>query len=287
MAVPTRCKKRLGEFLLKTRERAGKSTIQAAAELRQDSPSTMNRYEAGEVLANWGTVRTLLDFYAATKEEWERAARLWEDARVEPRSVRLPSVVPKAFRKLVNAEQREAVRERAVAPYAIPGLLQTQRYAHALEVAAHRFYKPETRQQDVIAARMRRQKPLGGPDPLAVHALIDEAVVRRQVGGPDVMREQLAHLLVVAEKPHITVQALPFDAGAYGTMNGSCIIVDYPEPEDPPGVYLEYPAGGAWVEDPDDVKRFTTMFDDVAELALSPSDTTDLIHAQIRALKGQ
>jgi transcriptional regulator with XRE-family HTH domain len=285
VAVPTRCKKRLGEFLLTARERAGKTTIEAAAELKQDSPSTVNRYEVGEVLANWGTVRTLLDFYGATTDAWEQASRLWEDARVEPRSVRLPSVVPKAFRKLVNAEQREAVRERELAPHVIPGLLQTQRYAHALETAAHRFYDPTTRQQDVIAARMRRQKPLEGPDPLAVHALVDEAAIRRLVGGADVMREQLAQLLVVAERSHIIVQAVPFSAGAYGTMNGSCIILDYAEPDDPPGVYLEYPAGGAWVEDPDDVKRFTAMFDDVSELALSPSDTTDLIHDQIRTLK--
>jgi hypothetical protein len=284
VAVPTRCKKRLGAFLLNTRERAGKTAIEAAAELKQDTPSTVNRYEAGEVLANWGTVRTLLDFYGANTEEFDQASRLWEDARVEPRSVRLPSGAPRAYRKLVNAEQREAVRERELAPSVVPGLLQTQRYAQALLESGHRFHRLTTRPQDVLAARMRRQKPLEGEDPLAVHALIDEAAIRRLVGGADVMREQLAQLLVVAEKPNITLQVVPFAAGAYGTMNGSCIILDYPEPDDPPGVYLEYPAGGAWVEDLDDVNRFTTMFDDVAQLALSPADTTDLIHDQLRAL---
>lgn len=287
MATPTRLKKRLGGLLLQVRQRAGKSTIEAAAELRQDSPSTMNRYEAGEVLPNWGTVRTLLAFYGASSADEDQASRLWEDARVEPRSVRLPAAVPKAFRKLVNAEQREAVRERELAPNVVPGLLQTERYARALVDAAHMFYDLTTRQDTVIAARMKRQKPLEGPDPLALHALLDEAAIQREVGGPVVLREQLAHLLVVAERPNITLQVIPFGAGGYGTMNGSVIIVDYPDPDETPGVYLEYPAGGAWVENPDDVKRFTTMFDDVAALALPPNETTDLIHHQLRALKNR
>ncbi|HEV2779232.1 MAG TPA: helix-turn-helix transcriptional regulator [Actinophytocola sp.] len=286
MAVPTRCKKRLGSYLMAVRQRAGRTTAEAAVELKQDSPSTMNRYEAGEVLPNWGTVRTLLDYYGATKAERDQASRLWDDARVEPRSVRLPSMVPKAFRKLVNAEQREAVQERVLAPYVLPALLQTERYARALVQAAHRFYNPATRQGDVVAARMKRQKPLEGPDPLALHVLIDEAVVQRKIGGPDVHREQLARLLLVAEKPNITLQVITFGVGAYGTMNGSCVIVDYPEPDAVPGVYLEYPAGGAWVEDPEDVQRFTNMFDDVSALALSPADSTDLIHRQLRELAG-
>jgi hypothetical protein len=85
------------------------------------------------------------------------------------------------------------------------------------------------------------------------------------------------HLLAVAKRPSITPQMIPFRAGGYGTMNGSCVIVDYPQPDTTPGVYLEYPAGGAWVDNPDDVTRFTTMFDEVTRLALTPADTTTLI----------
>lgn len=282
MATATRTKKLVGALLLGLRQRAGVGAAAAAAELKS-TVSSVNRYEAGAVVPNWGTVRTLLSFYGASAGEVDQAARLWEEANQEPSSVRLPAAVPGAFRKLVNAE-REAVRERELAPCVIPGLLQTRRYAQALEDAAHRFYNPKTRQANVIAARMNRQKPLDGPDPLVLHALIDEAAFRRQVGGPDVLREQLAQLLVLAERPNITLQAIPVEAGAYGTMNGSCIIVDYPEPDATPGVYLEYPAGGAWVDNHDDVHRFTTMFHDTTTLAHTPAQTTNLIHHQIRAL---
>ncbi|HEV2779234.1 MAG TPA: helix-turn-helix transcriptional regulator [Actinophytocola sp.] len=284
MATPTRAKRQFGAFLAELRERAHLDPADAGAELRK-SVSTINRWEAGTALVrDWGPVRTLLQFYGATGAELDEGARLWQAAKEEPPAVRLPSAVPRDFHELVTAE-REAVRERTLAPYVLPALLQTENYARALVRAAHRFYDQGTRQDDVIATRMRRQRLLGPPDPLILHAVIDEAAIRRSVGGPDVMREQLAHLLVVAAKPNITVQVIPFSLGAYGTMNGSCVVIDYPDAADAPGVYLEYPAGGAWVDNVEDVKRFTTMFDDVSALALSPTDTTDLILQQIRALR--
>ena len=113
--------------------------------------------------------------------------------------------------------------------------------------------------------------------------MLDEAV-RREIGGPEVLREQLEHLRELAERPNITLQVIPYTAGGYGTMNGSFIIIDYPESETVPGVYLEYPAGGEWVDNADDVQRFTTTFDQAAARALSPADTTHLIEQQLEAL---
>jgi transcriptional regulator with XRE-family HTH domain len=112
LATPTRLKKRLGTFLREVRKRADRTMDEAAGHLKTQRP-TVSRYETGEVLPVWSTVHMLLAFYAAT-----------EDAKDEPRSVRLTAGASKAFRKLVNAE-REAVRERQLAPYVIPGLLQT------------------------------------------------------------------------------------------------------------------------------------------------------------------
>ncbi len=282
MATPTRLKKRLGAFLRGVRQRAGKSMDEAAGHLRVERP-TVSRYETGEALPVWSTVHMLLSFYDATGEELAQAARLHGEAKDEPRSVRLPAGAPKAYRKLVNAE-RDAVRERVLAPYVIPGLLQTRRYAQALEEAAHVFYKPDMQPDGVIAARMNRQKPLEGPDPIELHLLLDEAVIRREIGGPEVLREQLEHLLDLGERPNITLQVIPYTAGGYGTMNGSFIIVDYPEQDTVPGVYLEYPAGGEWVDNEEDVKRFTTTFDQTAARALSPADTTHLIQRQLEVL---
>ena len=282
MATPTRLKKRLGTFLREVRQGAGKSMDQAADHLRVERP-TVSRYESGEALPVWSTVHMLLSFYGASDEVLAQAARLHEEAKDEPRSVRLPAGAPKAFRKLVNAE-RDAVRERELAPYVVPGLLQTRRYAQALVHAAHVFYKPDMRPDGVVTARMNRQKPLEGSDPMELHVLLDEAVIRREIGGSEVLREQLKHLLAVAERSTITLQVIPYAAGAYGTMNGSFIIVDYPEADTVPGVYLEYPAGGEWVDNAEDVQRFITAFDQATARALSPADTTHLIQQQLEAL---
>ncbi len=282
MATPTRLKKQLGSFLREVRQRADKSMDDAADHLKAKRP-TVSRYETGEVLPVWSTVHMLLSFYDATDEDLAQAARLYEDAKDEPRSVRLTAGAPKAFRKLVNAE-REAVRERRLAPLVIPGLLQTKRYAQALFEAGRALHDPEMRPDSAIATRMERQKPLEGPHPMLLHALIDEAAIRREIGGPEVLREQLEHLLALAERPNITLQVIPYTAGGYGTMAGSFTIVDYPEPDTTPGVYLEYPAGGAWVDDEADVQRFTTTFDQATAQALSPADTTHLIHQQLKAL---
>ena len=280
MATPTRLKKRLGAFLRAVRERAGKKMEDAAQHLKAQYP-TVSRYETGEVLPVWSTVHMLLTFYDATAEDLAQAARLFEEAKDEPRSVRLTAGASKAFRKLVAAE-REAVRERQLAPFVIPGMLQTRRYAHALIEAGRALHDPEMRPDSAVATRMDRQKPLDGPDPMLLHALIDEAAIHRAIGGPEVLCEQLEHLLAAAERPNITLQIIPYTTGGYSTMNGSFIIVDYPEPDTTPGVYLEYPAGGAWVDNEADVQRFTTTFDQATAQALSPADTTHLIQ-QLRA----
>ncbi|HET6292822.1 MAG TPA: helix-turn-helix transcriptional regulator [Kribbella sp.] len=282
MATPTRLKKRLGSFLRAVRQAAGKSMDEAADHLRVERP-TVSRYETGEALPVWSTVHMLLSFYDATSGDLAQGARLHEDAKDEPPSVRLPAGAPKAFRKLVNAE-RDAVRERRLSPFVVPGLLQTRRYAEALEEAAHVFYTPDMRPDGVIASRMNRQKPLEGPDPMALHVLLDEAVIRREIGGREVVREQLEHLLDLAQRTNITLQVIPYTVGGYGTMNGSFTIVDYPESESVPGVYLEYPAGGVWVDDAEDVKRFTTTFDQTVARALPPADTTHLIEQQLESL---
>lgn len=245
--------------------------------------STVNRYELGQVEVNWATVRVLLACYGASTEQVTEAERLFEQVREEPRSVRLPAGTPKAFRKLINGE-REAMLERVLAPYVVPALLQHERYARALIASDDHLKRPTAVPGKVLDTRLKRQEPLEGPDPLRLHALLDEAVLHREIGGPDVLREQLAHLLVVAARPNITLQVVPFTAGSYGSMNGPVTIVDYPEPDSTPGVYLEYPGDGAWVDNPSDVQRFTTMFDDVTHQALGPHDTTNLIHERIKQL---
>ncbi|MGQ0838892.1 helix-turn-helix domain-containing protein [Actinokineospora sp.] len=283
MATPTRAKKRLGQFLGELRNHAGKTLLDAARELKT-SDSTVSRYESGDVLPVWSSVKALIDYYKADDEARLAAVRLWETADDEPAPVRLPLGTSRAFRRFVNAE-REGTTERIIAPVVVPGLLQTERYVRAINANIPRYHNPDARIEGHVTSRLNRQRQLEGPDALVLHAVIDEAVIRREVGGRDVMHEQLARLLVLGARPNITVQVLLFGAGVYGTMSGPCMIIDFPEPDDLAGVYLEYPAGGAWVENDDDVRRFTTMFEDASAAALSPGDTADLIRQKMRAFE--
>jgi hypothetical protein len=116
-----------------------------------------------------------------------------------------------------------------------------------------------------------------------VHVILDEAVIRRIIGSKIVMRHQLEHLPAVGGWPSVTIQVMPFDAVVYGTMSGSCVTVVHTDGSR--GVYLEYPAGGAWVDNDKDVRRFTTMFDDAVNTALTPDASAELIRRQARALE--
>ncbi|HVK22995.1 MAG TPA: helix-turn-helix transcriptional regulator [Actinokineospora sp.] len=283
MAAPTRAKIRLGKFLADLRNRTGITLVMAAQEIKT-ADSTVSRYESGHVLPVWGTVLTLLHLYEATAKERKIASDMWDSANDEPPSIRLPSGASKAFRRLVNAE-REAPSARHIEPSIIPGLLQTEHYARALMEAGRAIQRPDLKTDVVVSNRMARQQRLAGADPITLHVLLDEAAIIRIVGGADVMREQLDYLLVLAARPNVTLQVIPFEAGAYGSMSGSAVIVDYPQDDEAPGVFIEYPAGGAWVDNEEDVQRFTTMFDGIVKLALTPAKTIDLIRKRAKALE--
>lgn len=279
MAAPTRAKRRLGKYLVELRTAVHATTVEAAEVLRS-TDSTVSRYESGHVLPVWATVRALVDFYGGGTDEVLRAQALWDDARDEAPPVRLPAGTPRSFRRLVTAE-REATRIQEISPSVVPGLLQTEDYVQALNAPLH-YSGLEARVDDVVSVRLRRQERLSeADDPLGLHVVLDEAVIRRVVGGPDVMRRQLHHLLAQMERPNVTVQVVPFSTGAYGTMTGACTIVHYPEPDEP-SVYLEYPAGGTWVENREDVDRFIAMHGEVSKVALSHEQSADMIKERMR-----
>jgi transcriptional regulator with XRE-family HTH domain len=295
MAAPTRAKRRLGDFLagLRDQGRGGeKLTMRQVAEALRIEDSSVSRYESALMFPSWTTVEALLRLYGATTEEREHASQLWEQARSGPKPVRLPKEAPPAFRRLVN-EEREAAGIRTLSMTVITGYFQREDYARAVMAGARTFSSNEGR----VPSRLGRQRLLAPPHNLPVHALLDEAVITRVVGGPKTMIDQLDHLLSLGEQDNITIQVIPFSAGSYGTMSGACTIVDYPDDEGS-GVYLEYAAGGAWVEAKADVDCFSAMFDDVSgrlspvddeeeswPVALDPSASADLIRSKIGRLK--
>ncbi|MCP2165973.1 helix-turn-helix domain-containing protein [Goodfellowiella coeruleoviolacea] len=282
--TPTRWKKRLGAYLEHLRTRAGRSTAEAGKLIGVAGP-TISRYETGHVRPKRTSVEQLLKFYGATDDEAAEALALWDDAGTTTTRVRLPVDASNDLRSLVRAE-REAELIRTLAPSIVPGLLQTEGYIRALNAAAHLFLHPAAKVDGYVTARLARQKILMSPAAPRLHVLMDEAAVRRVVGGPDVMREQLGHLLAMGARSNITIQVIPYAAGAYGTMSGPCLIINYPDPQDPPGVYLEYMAGGRWVENQVDLSRIISMFAEISAAALPSGASADLILDQLKQLEG-
>lgn len=281
MGAPTRPKRRLGKYLMDLRERAGRILLDAAGTLRT-AESSVQRYESGEIMPTWPTVSTLLSYYGADDDQRAEASRLWEAAREAAPSVRLPKGTSKAFRTYVGAES-EGTLVRTI-EVMIPGLLQTELYQCAVHAAGLRFHEPNVSIDRYVATRVNRQRRLKGPNRLTLHSLVDVAGIRRLVGGRAAMRAQLEHLLEAMSWDNVTLQLIPDSVGAYGCMPGGVHIVSGPDADDGPGLYLEHPAGGIWVDNEADVGSFTATFEDVTAIALSTEESAEMIRQQIRKL---
>jgi len=132
---------------------------------------------------------------------------------------------------------------------------------------------------------MERQSRLSGTPPLGFWAILDEAAIRRLVGGSAVMRDQLTHLLEVAKQPNITLQVITFDMGAHPGMPGSFVYMEFDQ-GDPELVYVDTLAGDLFLEAEADLSIYASMFDHLRAIALSPARTAGMISTVIESLEG-
>lgn len=165
---------------------------------------------------------------------------------------------------------------RQYSSHAVPGLLQTPEYARALLSMGHSLRDAE-HLEERVAARLDRQVRLTGPDRPELWIILDEAVLRRPVGGSAVMSGQLEKLLRMAEEPNITIQVLPLDQGAHGALAGSLSVLVLPD-----GAQVAYTEGahnGQLTEEPDEVERFVLTYDHLRAMALPPLMSLELIRS--------
>jgi len=167
----------------------------------------------------------------------------------------------------------------------IPGLLQTEDYARAV-ITGVLPGVTEAHIEQRVQARMERQQLLDRDDPLELWAVMDEAAMRRLVGGRQTMHAQVTHLIEAARKPNITIQVIPFEAGAHPGMPGSFIHMDFKDPLDPELVYVDTMAGDLFLEADADLRRYRSMFDHLRATALSASQTTSLLASAAAGMKG-
>ncbi|BCJ62558.1 helix-turn-helix domain-containing protein [Micromonospora endophytica] len=263
--------RRLGRELRKLRE-AKELTGEETAKLVRCSTSRISRIESGEIKLRPGDVMELLVTYGIRIDE-EPGTSLLELAR----DLREEGWWQRIGGKYATyiAYETEAVELKNFEPMLVPGLLQTERYAREVNIIG-RETDPETVDQRV-AARMTRQEVLHRqPTPLRMHAILSEASLRTEVGGPEVLSEQLHHLVKVSRLPNITIQVLRFEAGAHLADSSGFALLSF-EQDEPPLGYIETLAGELFLESSRDLARLSAAYDNLRMLARSPAESIKFI----------
>lgn len=175
----------------------------------------------------------------------------------------------------------EASWIRSYEGHVIPGLLQTRDYAERIITAS----SPHMRVADIdryLELRMRRQKRLA--EGMRFTAILSEAAIRQQVGGPDVLREQLRHINRASREFDITVQVVPFTADAHAALGDSFVIIQWPDEHDPEAVYVDGQTSWTVHERSGVIRQYVHAFASVQAQALPPRESLDLIHTIIKEL---
>ncbi|MBD9731654.1 helix-turn-helix domain-containing protein [Streptomyces sp. H28] len=279
MAVgPTTRRRQLGADLRRLREQK-QLTLEEAGARVGISKATLSRYETKEGAVKWPAVDALCREYDATDEERLALVELAKGARIQGWWRSLDDPIPESMNLMLTLED-EVVREDHYACMYIPGLLQTRAYAEAVHRASE--VRCEEREvQHMVDIRMKRQELLDREDPPHIWAVIDEAALRRQVGGHHVMRQQLEHLLVLVDRPRITVQVLPFACGAHAAAVGSFAVLRG-QARELDVVYVDLLGGGLFMEKPKELERYKLAFEYLSAQALDFESSTELIERLCR-----
>jgi transcriptional regulator with XRE-family HTH domain len=272
---PTVRRRRLGTELRKLRESSGYKLEEVAAQLGV-APSTLSRIETGKAPTKSAYLNQMLEMYGVVEPAQRQV--LVDMAREGHRKgwwAAYDDVLPSGFDIYVGLEA-EAAAVRSYEISAVPGLLQTSDYARA--VLQELFPRHVAEQIDrLVDLRMERQRRLEEEPPLEVWAILDEAVIRRPVGGRQVMRAQLDRLHDLAHRPGITLQVLPFDCGAHAGHGGPFSILEFPNRTDGEVAYVESVAGILYLEKDREVRARVEAFDRLRASALAPALSAELI----------
>ncbi|MFJ7414429.1 DUF5753 domain-containing protein [Streptomyces sp. NPDC098077] len=165
----------------------------------------------------------------------------------------------------------------------VPGLLQTPDYARALAVGNGSWEDPDEI-EPFVEARMARQARLTGDRPLELWAVMHESALRQLVGGRQVMREQLGHLLDMARQPNVKLQVMPYLAGAHPGMTSAFTIVSFADPGALDVVHMDTTSSTLWLESDTDAARHVTLFDRITRLGLAQRNSVRLIDGILKEL---
>jgi len=275
----------LTETLRQLREHAGLTIEQAVERLRR-GPSAWSRSKLGRIETRVQGVRVreveqLLDLYDVT----EASLRGWlldlaATAQERGYWLAIRRDLPEDFHGFLSVEAA-LVALRQCETMLIPGLLQTADFTRALIAGASPGLAADVVERRVMA-RLARQQILTRDNPLHLHVILDEAILERPIGTSAIMHNQLRRLIDESAADHITVQVLPKEAGASPAMDGPFSVLSLPEPIPDLG-YMEGPGGAVYIEDRELVRMCIVKWGVLAEQALSPADSVDVIKEAAKA----
>jgi transcriptional regulator with XRE-family HTH domain len=272
----------LGTQLRRLREAAEVTPEEAAWHLRA-SRSKISRLENGRTRFKDRDVSDLLELYGVTDPQVTAGMlELATQANAQSWWTKYGDILPSWFEPYLGLEA-SATRIRTFDLQFVNGLLQTEAYARAVTMIGSRR-APQAEVDRRVGVRMRRQELLTAANPPRVWSILDEAAIRRPVGGPEVMRGQLSRLIEVTRLPNVTLQVVPFRAGAHDGAGGSFTVLRFGEPDVSDVVYIEQLTGAQYLEKRADVDHYLDVLNRLGATALSPAHTIRFLTEAIREM---
>jgi transcriptional regulator with XRE-family HTH domain len=276
-------RRRLRAELRRARLEAGLTQDQVASAMDW-SLSKLIRIENGTVNISTNDLKAILVHYKITDEErtaeflaLSRGARerSWWSGYRDVASPRLLQMIEYEAASIIT---------RNFQPLLVPGLLQTEAYARNV----YQRLNPQesaSRLESLVEVRMRRQELLSRSDAPLLFFVIDQAVVQRVVGGNAVMRRQLSQMIELAAMPNLTIEVVPFEAGAHPGLLGSFLIFEFPDTADDDALWLEGPTGDLLSRDnPEEILSFREKFEQLRQICLGPEASVNLLGERVKEL---
>ncbi|HUY47466.1 MAG TPA: helix-turn-helix transcriptional regulator [Streptosporangiaceae bacterium] len=276
--TPTVRLRRLAAELRSLRASSG-LTREMIVERTGINAATLYRIEHARVRPQTRTLRTLLDLYGVDQEQQAELVALLREARQRGWLHAYQSELPEHYTTYIGFEG-EAHSVWNYESLFVPGLLQTEDYARAV-IRGVLPYASRDEVERHVGARIERQAVLGNDNPLNLWSIVDEAALRRQVGGPAVMKAQLRFLMEAAELPHVTFQVIPFSVGAHPGMPGSFALMQFADAAIPDVIYIDSMAGDLFLEEEGEIRRYTLIFEHLRAVADSPDASRSLVASLI------
>ncbi|GAX54224.1 helix-turn-helix domain-containing protein [Streptomyces olivochromogenes] len=270
---PTVRRRRLGAELRRLRQASGLKSTEVAERLMISQPK-ISHLENGNRAISPRDVRDLCALYGVSDDQViDSLIQMAKESRQQGWWHAYGDIPQSVYIGL----ETDAVSLHAYEPLVIPGLLQTPAYAQSVIEETIPLVTAE-QAATRLKVRLRRQHRIYAlASPLRLWVVLDESALRRVVGSPDIMREQLDHLNALGTEPHITVQVLPYDVGAHPGLSGRFSILTFADSSDAGVVYLEGSTSDLYLEKQSDVQHYSVMYDHLQAQALSPDSTRDFI----------